>query len=188
MANFNIEELKQKALGAYYQRPVYPDLAARKVGNQQDIQTGVGTSARKNHLGRSYFMDVILDGITLPNEPLITISGQKRIVETVVVGSERRGSVKELISTDDYRIQIEGICYDPLKKNYPQKQVEDIIRLCEAPKALTIENDLTELFRIHKLVVKTYTLDKMKGQPYLQKYTINAVSDEDFYAILKNNK
>ncbi|QKX04887.1 hypothetical protein HN014_08135 [Aquimarina sp. TRL1] len=173
MANFSIDALKRKTLGDY---------SAYKKTEESNI--GVGTSLRKNHLGTPYFMDLIIDGKTFPNEPLITINGQKRIVETVVTGSNRRGTVKELISADDYRIRIEGICFDQ-KRQYPQKQVEEIISICEENRALPVKNDLLELFNVHSLVIKSYSFDKMQGQPHMQKYIINAISDEDFYAIIK---
>lgn len=157
--------------------------------------TGLGANTFKlgqakvgrNHLGVPYFMDVIIDGLRLPNEPLIAFSSQKRIVQTSIVGSERRGTVKELISSSDYRIRIEGTCISANKKTYPQKQVEQIIALCEKPEALAIENELAELFKIYKIVITSYLIPKMQGKPYSQDYVINAVSDEDFYATLKHN-
>lgn len=142
----------------------------------------------KSHLGVSYFMDVVIDNVRLPNEPLITISNQKRIVETVVTGSQRRGTVKEMINAQDYRLRIEGICIDlENPKTYPREQVEQIITICETNRAVSLENSLAELFGIYNIVIKRYAFDKMQGQPYLQKYVINAVSNDDFFATLQIN-
>ena len=185
MANtFNIRELTAKAHG--YTAPPFPLLGIKNV--LPDVNKIGKAITGRTHLGTPYFMDVVIDGIRLPNEPLITFSGQKRIVQTSIVGSERRGTVKELISSNDYRIKIEGVCIEPGKKEYPQSQVEQIIALCEKPAAMDFENDLAELFSIHRLVITSYGFDKMQGKPYSQKYVINAVSDEDFYAELNNRK
>lgn len=136
----------------------------------------------KTVLGRPFFMDVVIDNVRLPNEPLITITGKKIIVETVVVGNKRKGTVKEFISTGDYNIKIEGLCINPNKKEYPEDQVRSIIELCEKNEALDFENELAELFKIRKLVIKDYGFAPMQGKPYSQKYYLSCVSDTDFYA------
>lgn len=136
-----------------------------------------------NHLGVPYFMDLVIDDVVFPNEPLMTFSKQKRIVETPVVGAE--GTVKELISSQDYRIKIEGLCIDPNKKEYPRQQVEDIQALFNENRALEISNRLCALFGIQRIVLKNIVWGKMKGQPYSQSFSIDAVSDRDFYATLK---
>jgi hypothetical protein len=140
----------------------------------------------KNHIGTPFFMDVIIDDLPLPNEPLITFTNQKKIIQTAIVGSERRGTVKEFISTSDYKIKIEGVCIDPTIKDYPQKQVEEIIKICEKPKSLSFKNSLAELYGIYNIVITSYSFANMQGHPYSQKYYINAVSNDDFYATMKN--
>ncbi|CAA0253663.1 DUF6046 domain-containing protein [Tenacibaculum maritimum] len=182
MANtFNIRELTAQAHG--YIAPPFPLLGVKR--GLPDVNKIGKSIVGRTHLGVPYFMDVVIDGVRLPNEPLITFNGQKRIVQTSIVGSERRGTVKELISSNDYRIRIEGVCIEAGKKEYPQHQVEQLIALCEKPASLEFENELAEMFGIHKLAITSYAFDKMQGKPYSQKYVINAVSDEDFYAELK---
>lgn len=136
-----------------------------------------------NHLGVPYFMDLMVDNLIFPNEPLMTFSKQKVIVETPVQGAE--GTVKELISSSDYRIKIQGICFDPEKKEYPRQQVEDIKALFDENRALTVSNRLCALFGIQKIVLKNIDWGKMQGQPFSQSFSIDAVSDRDFYATLK---
>lgn len=157
--------------------------------------TGLGANAFKlgqaktgrNHLGTPFFMDVIIDGVRLPNEPLITISNQKRIIQTTIAGSEREAPVVELISSSNYRLKLEVTCINPNKKEYPKQQVEEIIALCKKSKALDIENELTDMYGIHKIIVTGHGFGKMQGKPYSQSYVINAVSYVDFYATLKHN-
>jgi hypothetical protein len=140
----------------------------------------------KNILGRPFFMDCVIDGVRLPNEPLITITGKKTIVETVVVGSDRKGTVKEFISAGDYNIKIEGICIEPNGKEYPTEQVESIVKLIEKNETLEVENEiLNTFFKVNALVIKDYGFGNMQGKPYSQSYYLTCISDEDFYGELK---
>ena len=148
----------------------------------------IGNAIRgKNVLGRPFFMDVVIDGVRLPNEPLLTITGKKVIVETTIVGNKRKGTVKEFITSGDYNIKIEGICIEAGKKEYPQEQVESIIALAERNEALDFSNEIAELFKINRLVIKDYGISPMQGQPYSQKYYLSCVSDQDFYGNLITN-
>ena len=63
---------------------------------------------KKDYLGRWYFMPVTFitdskEKYEIP-EAVLSITGKKTIVETPMVG--RKGSVKELISIDDYKVSI----------------------------------------------------------------------------------
>ena len=164
----------------------YPPAPYPLVGVPVRDANKIGTAVGRTHLGIPYFMDVTIDGKRLPNEPLLTFSGQKRIIQTAIAGSKRRGTVKELIAANDYKIKIEGVCIDPTQRSYPTAQVQTIIDLCETPAALDFENELATLFRIHRIVITGYGFANMQGTPHAQKYVINAVSDEDFYGNLKH--
>lgn len=183
MANeFNIRQAVLNAHG-YVGLP-FPNL---ELGGLTPDLNRLGNAIQgKNALGRPLFMDCIIDGQRLPNEPLITITGKKVIVETVIVGNEHKGTVKEFITTGDYNIKIEGICIEPGQKEYPQAQVESIIELINKNEALDFSNELAELFGINRLVIKDYGFGNMKGKPYSQSYYLSCVSDNDFYATLNN--
>ncbi|WP_442265877.1 DUF6046 domain-containing protein [Tenacibaculum sp. ZS6-P6] len=179
---FNIRDFTQKAhnkSGKEFDK----SLLKQSLKNKNSIGTArIG----RTHLGTPFFMDVEIGGTRLPNEPLLTFSTQKRIIQTVVVGSQNRGTVKELISANDYKIKIEGVCIEPGKREYPTDQVNKIIKLCQQQEALELKNDLAQLFGIEKIVITGYSIDKMQGQPYSQRYTIDAISDDDFFAELNN--
>ena len=59
----------------------------------------------------------------IPNA-VISIRGKKSIVETAMVG--RKGTVKELISVDDYEIRIAGVCLDV---DFPDQQINALNEL-----------------------------------------------------------
>ncbi|CAL2108178.1 conserved hypothetical protein [Tenacibaculum sp. 190524A02b] len=146
--------------------------------------TKIGGSDVTNHIGVPYFMDVVLGGHRLQNEPLITISKQKKIVETSIVGSESLGAVKEFISAGDYAITIEGVITDPKKKQFPQDEYEKLISILEKREALDFSNQLAERLGVYKVVVKGYSFGKDQGRMYSQSYKITLVSDRDFYGVL----
>ncbi|WP_448672435.1 DUF6046 domain-containing protein [Sphingobacterium multivorum] len=143
-------------------------------------------------LGKPYFMTLTVQAgkeITeFPNEPLVTIYSQKTIVETPTVGEERKGTVKEYISTEDYQIDIKGIIMGT--GAYPAEEVKSLNELYNKNEALDVIGNLFfDLFNIQRIVLTSIKFDDMMGQQELQKYTITAVSDQDFFAELneRNN-
>lgn len=123
-----------------------------------------------------------------PNEPLVTLSLAKTIVETATVGKERKGTVKEYITTEDYQITIRGVCVNEdveARDEYPAQQVQELHRMFEINDSLElVNNPFLLLFDIKNIVLKEIEYEEMAGQQGLQKYTIKAVSDQDFYADL----
>ena len=141
-------------------------------------------------LGGQYFQTLKVsykgEQFVFPNEPLISMSLAKTIVETATVGKERKGTVKEFINTEDYVLNIRGVCVNPdYPDEYPTEQVQELQRLFEINDSVEVMNNLfLELFGIKNLVLKNIEWNEMAGQQGLQVYTVNAVSDSDFYADL----
>ena len=141
-------------------------------------------------LGSQYFQTLKVsykgEQFVFPNEPLISMSLAKTIVETATVGKERKGTVKEYINTEDYVLNIRGVCFNPdYPDEYPTEQVQELQRLYEINDSVEVMNNLfLELFGIKNLVLKNIEWNEMAGQQGLQVYTVNAVSDSDFYADL----
>lgn len=122
---------------------------------------------------------------TFPNEPLISLSVSKTIVETATVGKYRKGTVKEYITTEDYNLTIRGLILGENQEVYPAKEVEELNDWFHKNEALEfLENPFLELFDIQKMVLLDIDFDDMAGKQGLQKYTIHAKSDIDFYAEL----
>lgn len=109
-------------------------------------------------------------------------------METPTVGKERKGTVKEYICTEDYNLTINGLCVylDEEKKGmYPAEQVQEVQNMFEINDSLeVVSNPFLELFGIRNLVLKEIQWEAMQGQESLQKYSITAISDQDFYADL----
>jgi len=124
--------------------------------------------------------------LQLPNEPIITCSIRKTIIETPLAGNTRKGTVKEIINTEDWSIEINGLCIDPYKSGYPQDEVESIQQLFELNKRIEIKNYLcNNIFGIKYVVIKSLDWKAMQGKPYSQAYSMALVSDEDFVLIIE---
>jgi hypothetical protein len=114
------------------------------------------------------------------------ITGKKTIVETALAGSFKRGTVKELISIDDYEITIRGIAVNSESKlTYPEDQVKAIHDLYLLNESHFIESGLTSLLGIDKLVIKEITFPEMIGVQHAQAYELKCVSDEDFELVIQ---
>ncbi|WP_199118714.1 DUF6046 domain-containing protein [Pedobacter sp. ASV28] len=181
----DIKELTALAHLSYIASP-YPDLSKKIEALRLPDLNKIG-----NVLGSPYFMQLNLmkpdnEIITLPNEPLVSISLQKTIVETATVGEQRKGTVKEYICTEDFNIDIKGVCIGK-NEDYPTEEVTRLKDLFMVNEALEVkENFFLGLFGIEKIVLKSLKLDEMIGQESVQKYTITAISDMPFFAELKD--
>jgi len=133
--------------------------------------------------GSMYFMPCKLDDLWLPNEPLISISGGKRIVKSYMTGL--KGSVKEEISQDDYSIQIMGIAINETDENYPYQTITSIKQLCEKQGSVKVVNKLLAIFDIHELVIESWNFQGEEGAQSYQPYTLNCVSDRPVELMLK---
>ena len=205
MAEFNIKELLIRA-SLDYIGPAFP-LWWKKNQSRYKLPDLMAINA-KQLAGYKYFMTLTLSypekeisrfgstavsesrtrKVTLPNEPIVSIGMSKTIVKTATVGKKKKRSVKEYITTDDEVITIKGVCIDlndPDK--YPADQVKMINDLFEINDSVDIEdNAFFELFGIRKIVLESLDWDEMIGESGLQKYTIKALGDDDFFADLND--
>ena len=102
-------------------------------------------------------------------------------METGLVGQTRKGTVKELISVDDYEITIRGVALNyASKKIYPEDAVKKLHDLFLRNEALEVECAITALLGIQRLVIKEFSLPDMPGVQHAQAYEFQCVSDEDF--------
>lgn len=133
-------------------------------------------------------MPVRLNGVELPL-PVIRISGRKNIVETSLVN--RQGTVKELISSDDYRISIRGICLGD-GSNWPEEQITMLEELFKLNQSVKISNVLTDIFLVRpdrsgsdSVVITDLTIMETKGFKGVVPYSMELVSDAEFELIIK---
>ncbi|MDR1459641.1 MAG: DUF6046 domain-containing protein [Bacteroidales bacterium] len=118
-----------------------------------------------------------------PLDPVLSISGKNTIVRRNVLkinnNGNRRGSVKEIWSQDDYEIEIAGVLIGATDEN-----VYTLRRYLEARKTIEVMNGLLTTFNIVKIAIESYSLPFTKGLEN-QMYTIKAYSDDAFDLITK---
>lgn len=186
---FSFKELVAKAHFDYV-GPAFPSWWMKN--KTKFVLPSLTNITRELLLGGKYFQTLKVaykgEQFIFPNEPLISMSLAKTIVETATVGKERKGTVKEYICTEDYQLTIRGVCMseNPEERDqYPAEQVQELHKMYEINDSLeVINNPFLILFDIKNIVLKNLEFEEMAGQQGLQKYTITAVSDQDFYADL----
>lgn len=137
----------------------------------------------KNDLGRWVFCPVKLDGLYMPN-PLISITGQKNIVDTPLINGE--GSVKEIIQTNDYQIKILIVCASN-DGTYPDDQVKNIRDKWKLDSVLTLESPVTDFFiqKENNFVLKDIDVPAVRGVMNTQVIELSGVSDTYFELEIK---
>lgn len=187
MADFDIKELIAKAHFNYV-GPAFPTWWANN--KKFFVFPSLNKIGSALLTGGQYFQTLKVsykgEEFEFPNEPLISLSQTKTIVETATVGKERRGTVKEYICTEDYQLTIKGVCINPdAPDEYPAEQVKTLQRLFEINDSLeVVSNPFLLLFGVQNIVLRNIEWNEMAGQQGLQVYTITAVSDIPFFADL----
>jgi hypothetical protein len=191
MAKFQFKELVARAFFDYV-GPPFPQWY--KLNFKKFLLPDLQAINAKQLLGNKYFMTLELSykgqKFQLPNEPLVSLGLTKTIIQTATVGTKRKGAVLEYITTENYAISIKGVCLDLSNPdNYPAAQVQTLVDLLNIDDSLEIvDSPFFELFGIRKLAISNIEYDEMVGEPGLQKYTITAISDQDFFADLNERQ
>ena len=126
--------------------------------------------------GEEFSLPCVIDNVRLPNEPLISIKGNKRIIKTAVPGLQ--GTIKEHIQLGDYKITIKGIAVNDEEDDLPQAEIRDIRELCEKLGSLKITNRLLSYFNINHITITDFDFPAVEGMQNAQLYVINALSDK----------
>lgn len=157
-------------------------------------------------LGTPLFFPMTIDGVLLPNAPLITVTSVKHVVKTPVAG--RDYTVKEIVSLDDYKINIKGVAtnYDAINgvakndsgviyEDYPEDWLVLLNNLYKRKRSerandtisLPVQCDLLRMLGIHYLVLEKISFPAMVGVQSALAYEMEAVSDEHIELLLADN-
>lgn len=144
------------------------------------VTTAGGTPIRRQDaMGRWYFMPVIVScslGDIELSCAAISISGEKRIVQTALVG--RRGTVNELVNVDSYKVSITASLIGE-DGNYPEKDVQRMREVWELNEAVMLISALTDLVvgGEDKFVFDKIEFPTMGGTEHVQIVKFTAHSD-----------
>lgn len=117
----------------------------------------------------------------LPIEPVITINGKNTIIKRQVLKvagtkGERRGTVKELWTQDDYEVNISGIFISDRETKLPERDIRKLRAYCEARAVLEVQSELFTLFNIKRIAIEDFSFPFTKGMEN-QMFTIKGSSD-----------
>lgn len=141
---------------------------------------------RTSMLGAPVILPITIDGVDLPDNAVMTISGANRIIETDL--NSKEGTFKELWAKDDYRIVIRGlVIQNDGNEDYPENQLRQIKELLDAETHLPIECDMTTLFGITDVAIYDYNFPALPGVSMAQPFELLCRSDSKFNLELDTN-
>ncbi len=107
---------------------------------------------------------------------LFQISMAKNIVKTAVQGFN--GTVKEYTSDGDFEINVAGSIVGENPNEYPETDVQKLIKLLSIPEPLEITSEFLGFFGITNVVVESYSMQQNAGFRNVQPFTIRMLSDK----------
>lgn len=148
----------------------------------RDKRTALGGELYRTIPGGYEFMPVSLGGLQLW-APVIRAVCRKTVVETPLV--ERDGSVKEIISTDDWIINIRGV----IKRSdgeWPDAELEQLLDIYRRNEAVSIQSALTNrlLNGAEYVVITNLSLPERQGYTQSVEYQIECVADKPFELVI----
>ncbi|MEG1762824.1 MAG: DUF6046 domain-containing protein [Bacteroidales bacterium] len=126
------------------------------------------------HQGKSYEIDCAL----------ISITGKKNIITTALVG--QKGSVRELINIEDYKINIVGAVIGE-DGQWPEEKLDDLNELFTINEAIELKCALTDIFfqDSDKVVITDLNFPAATQIEHVQIVEIQCETDKPFELILK---
>lgn len=161
----------------YYEAPAAP-------GCQTTSKKG-SVLRKADALGGWYFMPVSFQSGDMEIEAqnaLLSVTCEKQVVKTPLVGMN--GSVKELISIDDYKFKIAGAI---VGDDWPEDGITALHELFQVNQAVKLKCAMSDIFleTDDKVVITKIEYPEMKGVEHVQVFTLECVSDKPFELILE---
>lgn len=163
-----------------------PDIAPAQAAKSI---TATGTPLRKKDAsGRVYFMPVTLRTsagveVEMPNAA-ISFTGKKTIIKTPLAGAN--GTVKELITTNDYSIEIAAVVISE-DGSYPESQVQalrDMWRLNESVQLICAITDIWIGLGV-SIVLESVSMPEVGAFEDAQVIKFTAETDTEFNLIVE---
>jgi len=133
-----------------------------------------------DYLGREMFLPVVLEGFVVPFA-VVNIVAKKTVISTAM--PERGGAVKELVSVDDFIINIKGLMIED-ENLYPEFQIKQLHDLFLVNGNLTLRSVLTDIFLKgefeHKVIIKEVKWPAIAAVQNVKPFEIDCESDMIF--------
>lgn len=137
MAEFNFKELFENAFGYQPNTEAVPQISAK--GDRVEYSQ-IGTPYYGQLDGIEFFQPIYIDDMLIPFG-VMSQTWKKTVVRTPMV--ERGGSVKELISIDDYMFNIKGIIISA-DNSFPEDKYRQIVELWKKDSSVTMRSVLSD--------------------------------------------
>lgn len=128
-------------------------------------------------LGREFFMPVTLDGYLVPFA-VMSMTWKKTYVRTAM--PERSGTVKELISIDDYTFSIKGIFITD-DNSFPEQSIIDLHNIFIKNKSITMRSVLSAIVLKgafeERVVITSVNWPDMAGVEHARAFEMQVESD-----------
>lgn len=121
-----------------------------------------------------------------PVEPLISIDGKSILIKRNVAKKKGKGSIKEYWTEDDWTINVQGILTTKNSENFPEADLNQLIKYCTAQEPLDVACPALERLGITRIVIEERSLPFTKG-PENQNFSFKAYSDDDWQLLIKRN-
>ena len=118
---------------------------------EQSLLSATGSVIRATYEGKEVLLPIKF--VELPDSfengelvlpwATITVSSKKNYIKTPL--SQRRGTVRELYSVEDYKISISGFLIDLQGRSFPEEQIAALVSLFELEESISIDNALTNI-------------------------------------------
>lgn len=182
MADFNLTDLYNAAFG-YVAKPkptgIKGGAPSAKAQPTDKLEQVVRRGGKEGLYGTWIAMPCKIGDVELPNEPLVSVTLAKQIVETAIDGND--GTFKENYSNGDYQVSIRGLILDDEDPdNYPEDLVREVRRVIEERTHVAITCALTTIFNITHIAVKGCEFPAYEGDIGVQPYILNGSSDREF--------
>lgn len=172
----NVRQTGSGALDGY-------NVEDKNIVNKKSRAGNYGEYYKPDKRGTYVFMPLTLGNLFLPY-CWISFNAKKRIVETPL--TERRGVVREYISTEDYTFSVKGfiVGHDGM---FPEKDVEELRNLFERNEAVECKSVFTDIFLLSKeqggqdkVVIYDLSITDNQGIEHVRGYSFEIKADQEF--------
>jgi hypothetical protein len=166
-------------------------------GQKEEVSQLSGSALTADYLGKEIWLPVkfvnlnkAIFGATevlLPYS-VIKMSAKKTIVKTPLV--ERKGTVKELYSIDDFNISLKGFVIDEENRIWPEQELTILKKLFDLNEAIEFDNALSNIFldKDTRVVIENLELPEVEGgRKHIRPFSLTLESDSVFTLELETN-
>jgi len=162
-------------------------------GNNDQVTQIKGSSLTAEYLGKEIWLPVKfvnlnstvfgVSELLLPYT-VIELEAKKTIVKTPL--AERKGTVKELYSMEDFIINLKGFVIDETSRIWPEKELDVLNKLWNLNEAIEFDNALSNIFLAEKtggnplVVIEDLKLPSMDGRKHIRAFSMKLESDSIF--------